>query len=333
MIKLAYALIGDDVYLQLQAIASIARELPASATRAEFDGESAELATVLDELRSFAMFGGEDKLVIVRDADDFVTKFRENLEAYVANPSRSATLILRLKTFPKTTRLYKAIDKIGQIILCEPPSMNALPGWITKHAKADHGIDVTPIAAQTLAELIGCDLGRLDNELAKLALQTDDGRIDVKHVSGTVSFQREQEMSALTLALTAGDAAGALRRWRQLVDGDASAEFRAVTWLSGWLSDVNKAIGMRKKRLPDQVIAKSCRVWDFKMIKPFLATVDALGEAGAARAVDLLAEVDHRTKSGLGDAIGNVERFIVSLANSLSGGSSAGKQSRPLQRN
>jgi DNA polymerase III delta subunit len=40
----------------------------------------------------------------------------------------------------------------------------------------------------------------------------------------------------------------------------------------------------------------------------------ALGKERYARAVDLLAEVDKRSKSGLGDASENVERFIVSFS-------------------
>jgi DNA polymerase III delta subunit len=38
-----------------------------------------------------------------------------------------------------------------------------------------------------------------------------------------------------------------------------------------------------------------------------------LGHSCLANAVDLLAEIDRRTKSGLGDAAGNVERFILSM--------------------
>jgi len=38
-----------------------------------------------------------------------------------------------------------------------------------------------------------------------------------------------------------------------------------------------------------------------------------LGDAGAGRALDLLAEVDHQSKSGVGDAAGNVERFILQV--------------------
>jgi DNA polymerase-3 subunit delta len=308
-----YAIIGDDSFLQLQKLAEIVAELPPDADRIEFDGERAELAEVLDELRSFAMFGG-GKLVIVRNADEFISRFRTQLEDYVADPSKSGTLVLRLESLPSNQRIYKAIAKVGKIHACAAPKGKDLPSWIISRGKTVHRLAVTLDAANLLADLIGADMGRLDNELAKLALQSEDGKLDVADVSGSVAFQREQEMWSLTDALTAGDPAGALRRWRQLVRLDSSTEFRAVTWLAIWLANLRKAIEMRRKRVPDAAIARACRIFDPRQQQPFFRTAEKLGEAGVNRAVNLLADVDLRSKSGVGEAAGNVERFILSLA-------------------
>jgi len=46
-------------------------------------------------------------------------------------------------------------------------------------------------------------------------------------------------------------------------------------------------------------------------------TVQSLGEPGRKRAVDLLAEIDYQTKTGVGDAAENVERFLLSLGSEL----------------
>src|SRR4051794_36721448 len=81
--KPVYALLGDDSFLQLQALQNVSSKLPRDASRVEFDGERAELSDVLDELRSFAMFGG-GKIVVIRGADEFITRYREQLEDYLA---------------------------------------------------------------------------------------------------------------------------------------------------------------------------------------------------------------------------------------------------------
>ena len=310
MAKPVYALVGPDAFLQLQKLKEVLAQLPADAQRTDLDGERAELSEVLDELRSFAMFGS-GKVVVVRSADAFLTRFREQLEDYVAKPSDSATLILRLDSLPANQRIYKAIAKVGQIESCAPPK--DLARWAIGHAKSAHGMTLAPDAAAMLVELVGADLGRLDTELAKLAIAVDGNRIELDDVSGVVAFQRERQMWDMTNELACGHTAEALRKWRQLIQLDTSAEFRAVTWLGMWLENVRKAVTMKRKGMPIGAIAQQLRIWPREIQGPFFQTADALGESGAARATDLLADIDLRSKSGLGDAASNVERFILQI--------------------
>jgi DNA polymerase-3 subunit delta len=311
MAKPVYALVGPDPFLQLQKLKEVLAALPADAQRSDLDGERAELADVLDELRSFAMFGS-GKVVVLRNADAFLTRFREQLEDYVASPSNSGTLILRLDSLPSNQRIYKAISKVGQIEPCTPPK--DLVRWAIGHAKTAHGVTIAPDAATMLVELVGDDLGRLDTELAKLALSATGGRIDAESVTGGVAFQRERQMWDMTNELACGRTAEALKKWRQLIQLDSSAEFRAVTWLGMWLENVRKAIAMKRKGLQPFAICQQLRIWPREIQGPFFQTAEALGDAGAARAIDLLADVDLRSKSGLGDAASNVERFILQMA-------------------
>jgi DNA polymerase-3 subunit delta len=305
-ISLVYALVGTDSFRQLQALHEILGAMPADVQRVDADGERAELADVLDELRSFAMFGGA-KLVVVREADTFISRFREQLEDYVANPSQSGTLVLRLNSLPANQRIYKAIAKTGRIQDCNPPK--DVVRWVADQGQSAHGIKLSPDAARLLVELIGNDLGRLDGELAKLALQSEDagGKVDADAVTNSAAFQREQEMWDMTNELAAGNAAGALRRWRQLIQLDSSAEFRAVTWLGMWLEDVGAVVNNGNT---------SKLTWKYKnRLNQFMSAAKALGKAGHARALDLLAEIDHQSKSGVGDAASNVERFILTMGN------------------
>jgi DNA polymerase-3 subunit delta len=302
-----FALVGDEPFLQLQKLQQIIAQFPPDVQRIDIDGERAELSDVLDELRSFAMFGGGDgkKLVVVRDADEFISRFREQLEDYVSNPSTSATLVLRVSSLPKGQRIYKAIAKTGAIEPCDPPKEWELPKWIMERGKAEHKIAVAPDAAKILTERIGAQLGRLDSELAKLALASTSGKVSTEDVMHGVTFQREQEMWEMTGELTNGDVAAAVRRWRNLVELDPSTEFRAVTWLAMWLEEMKLALTGRTAGI----------AWKYKDRLPLLITsAQKYGNEGIARAVDQLADVDKRSKSGLGEARDNVERFILSLA-------------------
>jgi DNA polymerase III delta subunit len=308
--KPVYALVGGDPFVQLQKLREVLSILPPDAQRADLDGERAELADVFDELRSFAMFGG-GKVVVLRNADAFVTRFREQMENYVASPSDSATLIMRLESLPSNQRIYKAIAKVGVIEKCDPPK--DLAGWAIAHAAAAHKVKLSPDGARLLVDLVGQDLGRMDTELAKLALATDGKVITANHVSDGVAFARERQMWDMTNELACGRTAAALHRWRQLVQMDSSSEFRAVTWLGMWLENVRKAMAMKKKGMQSFAIVQQLRIWPKDIQGPFFETAEALGEKGAARATDLLADIDLRSKSGLGDAASNVERFILEM--------------------
>jgi DNA polymerase-3 subunit delta len=311
MAKPVYALVGSDAFLQLEALAAIARQLPPDAQRVDIDGETASLSDVLDELRSFAMFGGE-KLVVVRNGDDFISRFRESLEDYIASPVNSATLVLRVESLPSNQRIYKAIAKVGTVEQCKPPK--DIARWITDRAKAAHKLTVAFDAARMLADLLGDDLGRIDNELAKLALLSDTGKLSADDVSEAVAFQRERKMWDLTNALASGDPAEAMRRWRQLVQADSSSEFRAVTWLGIWLENMRKARAMLAQGQNAYSIGQALKIWPADAAQKFVESTKALGPQGLKRAIDLLAEIDYQSKTGVGDATENVERFILSMS-------------------
>lgn len=305
MAKPVYALVGPDPFLQLQKLAGILKQLPDDVQRIDVDGERAELSEVLDELRSFAMFGGA-KLVVVRNGDDLISRFREQIEDYVSAPSEGSTLVLRLNALNKAHRIAKAIAKTGVIEPCEPPPPAALPKWIVQHGKAAHQVSVNPDAAELLAELVGADLGRLDTEIAKLALFADDGTVTADKVSTAVAFQREQEVRDMTIELATGDLHAALKRWRQLVQVDKSAEFKAVTWIGMWLEDVGAVVHNENT---------GKLTWKYKdRMTQFLRVAQRLGKPGHARALDRLAEVDQQSKTGVGDAAENVERFILDMS-------------------
>jgi DNA polymerase III delta subunit len=189
---------------------------------------------------------------------------------------------------------------------CEPPK--DLASWAVSRAKSAHKVQLASDAARMLADLIGSDLGRLDTEIAKLAVQADDDKITAETVAQNVAFTREREMKDLTNAVAVGNTTEALRRWRQLLQADASTEFRAVTWLGIWLGEVamvlNNSPGVNK-------LFYKYKGPEFDKFK---ASARALGPDGYARALDLLTEIDKQSKSGVGDAAANVERFILALA-------------------
>jgi DNA polymerase-3 subunit delta len=307
MTKPVYALVGKDSFLQAQAIERIAGEMPPEASRVDFDGEVAELSSVLEHLREMSMFGG-CRLVVLRNATEFLSRgehIREAMERYCLSPAPPNVLVMRCSSLPSVQKIYKAIAKTGEIIPCVPPEGPAAVQWVMDRASRAHGLKMGRDAAAVLIELVGTDLGRLDNELAKLALSPQAGAITEAVVRESAGLQREMDLEEMLRELSRGDAAGAVRRWRQLLQTTPGIEFRAAVYLMNWLDGALQVAGGNFRAV----------AWKFKGVeKEIQQTVRKLGTERLGRLMRELALLDGRSKQGLGEMPGNIERLLVEFA-------------------
>ena len=142
-----------------------------------FEGNTASLADVLDELRMLPFFA-KRRVVFVEDADPFVTKNRKELEAHVEAPvGTSGVLVLMVKTWPANTKLYRQVAAAGLAIDCNSPGEKELIPWLGHHA-AKQGADLDADAARLLVELVGAEVGLLAAEVEKLAVYVGPSRPD-----------------------------------------------------------------------------------------------------------------------------------------------------------
>src|SRR4051812_37168704 len=88
-LKPLYVVHGEDLYLKHQSINAISRCVlgdPADEMAvSRFEGKATSLADVFDELRMLPFFS-KRRIVIVDEADPFVTRYRKELEGHVASP-------------------------------------------------------------------------------------------------------------------------------------------------------------------------------------------------------------------------------------------------------
>lgn len=182
-----------------------------------FDGADADWRDIEAELRTVAMFGPR-RLVRVESADVLVTKNRAALEEYVGQPARKSVLVLELSSFPSNTRLYKATAASGLVVDCAPPPPAALAKWLRRWAKAAHHVEMDDAAAKLLVDLIGAELGLLDQETAKLALWAGDPpRITTELVSQRTGAWRARTAWELIDAALDGKPAEAMKLLDQLL--------------------------------------------------------------------------------------------------------------------
>lgn len=213
---------GDDSFLKRQALGLLRQNVlggeDAEFSFSAFDGTSATLADVSKELATVAMFGGGKRLVVVEDADEFVTRYRAELEDYVARPRKTAVLVLLVGSFPSNTRLAKAVGQSGLAVDCSAPPQQQMAGWLTSWAATFHQVKIARPAAELLVETIGPEPGLLDQELAKLSLVAGaDNKVTAEMVHEMVGGWRARTTWQMLDAALAGDVAGTLTQLERLL--------------------------------------------------------------------------------------------------------------------
>jgi DNA polymerase-3 subunit delta len=185
-----YVLPGDEGFLKRQVFAALDSILLGDAdaefARTVYPGATAVWSTVRSELDTLP-FLSPRRVVVIDQADPFVTNFRPVLEKYVAAPAKNGVLILDVKAWPSNTKLAKLVPDAATIV-CKSPRPQDLPRWATNWAKTTHGKKLDADAAQWLIELAGSEMGLLEQELAKLASYVGGRslitRDDVDQISG-----------------------------------------------------------------------------------------------------------------------------------------------------
>jgi DNA polymerase III subunit delta len=230
---------GDEEFQKSRAIQALLDvALPGEAERAmslsSYDGTRPEeqggpvFAAIMDDLGTLP-FLSKRRVVLIRDADKFVSENRERLERYISKPSATGTLILDCRSFPKTTRLYKAVSAGGgDIRECRRLSGRALTEFVMAEARAQGKRLDYPVAAR-LVDLLGAEQGVLASEVEKLSLYAGPRpAITLDDVTELVGQSREEKIFAVMDAAAGGTLAMALALWRQVLATDPAAIYRAI---------------------------------------------------------------------------------------------------------
>ena len=320
---------GGDATLRIWSIAALTE----SGDVTQVDGETTRWADLRDDLATASLFDmGGKRTMVVRDADKFVTNHRGELEAFVAKPSSACRLILELSSLASNTRLYKAIDKDHQLVVCNA-SVDKKLGvtaatrrkFLTGYVAGKHNTKLAATAADALIEMLGEEIGMLDTEIAKLALYRDAGAtIDEELVHEIVAGWQGKTVWQITAAIASGDAAEALRQLDKLMSGGQKpiALLPQIAWSLRRLGMATAVVEHRERsgrswQLDDALSAAGIhRPSEIQQAKMQLK---GLGRARARQLLPWLLDADLRLK-GTHSAEGRdrflLEQLVMKLAKS-----------------
>jgi DNA polymerase-3 subunit delta len=286
---------------------------PSQRAAALLDAEAASVpaSDVLDELRT-APFLADKRVVVLRRAEDFISKNRALLEKYLDQPCSTGRLVLTVRTWDSRTRLAKALPKVGRLISVSPPSRRALPNRLADYAAEAHDKKLSTSAAALLIELAGDDLMRLYSEIDKLALFTDAEKlIAPKHIEALTGHNRLFNAFAVIDAIIAGKPGQAVERLRGMFAQDRSAEYTAVGAFAFHLRRMfNAKVLLEKGVRPGDVISR-LRIWGDT--DGFFSQLRKLSLRQIGTYLQQLAETDYRIKTGRTKTPVAMEQFVLRL--------------------
>ena len=203
-----YFLMGDEAYFIDQIAKYIEQNaLPQdqrSFNQSVFYGSDIDVSTLISEARRYPMMA-DRVVIIVREAQRM--RQIEDLVSYAENFLESTVLVVcyKYKKIDKRKKLYKALSNRHAVLESKKLYDNEIPNWIGQSLE-ERGLKSSPVAQQLLAEYLGTDLGRIDQELSKLELALDPGQVVDSHaVEDNVGISKDYNNFELTKALSMGD--------------------------------------------------------------------------------------------------------------------------------
>jgi DNA polymerase-3 subunit delta len=175
-----------------------------------------------------------DTVLMPKRESEAATRALDELEALLKAPSAQTTLVIVAAAVDKRGRMFKILSKHATLVECGVLVDAADAERWVRNRVAAAGVEIAPAGGRLLALRCGPDVKRLRNDVERLLLYALGQKTitldDVQEIVGPAALQDDW---AMTNAIEAGDAAGALRQLALLLDAGAPPE--KVLGQLGWV--------------------------------------------------------------------------------------------------
>lgn len=181
-------------------------------------GKDVTINQVLALARGYPTLGSH-RIVIVREAQNIknlVTDPDNLLKTYLKNPNTATVLVFdyKYKTIDKRTSVAQIVEKTGVLFQSKALRDYQIPEFIEGLLK-DTGFKMSPKTMQMLAQHLGTNLGKIENELQKLFVNLQPGiEITPAIIEEYIGISKDYNIFELQNALIMRDVAKA----NQIVD-------------------------------------------------------------------------------------------------------------------
>jgi DNA polymerase-3 subunit delta len=164
-------------------------------------GKDVSIEDVISNAKRYPMMA-DRQVVIVKEAQE-LSRTIEKLESYAENPQPTTVLVFayKYKTLDKRKKVTKLLDKVGVVFESKKLYDNQVGDWI-KRVLAGKNYGIEPKAVAMLVEFLGNDLGKISNELDKLAIILPEGStITPKLIEDNIGISKDYNVFELRKAI------------------------------------------------------------------------------------------------------------------------------------
>ena len=317
--KQVFLLAGDEDYYIEKAKNKILEILEAKNDFQIFE-KGAEISDIIMTLETPPLFSPKTVVIVKspaffkEDAGKTKDKEMERFMALLSSMPDSSYIMFILNEKPdKRRKIYKSIEKIGLILESESPRPWTVGEWLTDKLRSIGKTldkDAYLFFMNMISAMQKISLAFLDQEFDKLALYTDEKRIDKKTMEEVFSSVPEVSSFAIVDAISEKDLNKALTLFHREVAGGAFLPL-IIALISRHTRQLFQAKLLMKQGIRGKTLAKPLE------LNPVIA--EKLGTAASRfderdleDALILLSDADYLLKTGQG---GNelIEEILILL--------------------
>jgi len=306
-----YVLFGAESYLRDRAVGQIIEHSFAEGDLRDFnldefslnDKDAMENAIAAAQQLPMMSSGRVVKVADVRVTataarDTLKEECEEMLGTYLGDPAPSTVLIIVADELNGNRKITKLPKKYALTIEFKKLEDSELPQWVRKQFD-EQGFRIDDLANRRLVELVGSDLRRLTNEVAKLCAASLPSKVvTFDLVEGLVPNTNQIDNFALTKAIVSGNGKYALGVLKKILDDGAEP-----IALLGLLSYNFRRLSMAKEMMlrgDDRRDIANILKMRYREQEDFLAAARRADRMTLLKMFDRLARSDVAMKTSLG---------------------------------
>jgi DNA polymerase III subunit delta len=192
-----YVLLGEEDVRAEEALRGLLDELVPEDQRAlnldVVDAGAIPIQDIITRCETLPFFGSHRAVVLnLRNPESWRAAEQDALAEYLSRRPPPSVVIIVAPRLDQRRRLTQVLQRVAQVIRCDPPDPAQLPAWLATRSR-EAGKSMTADAATLLVEQAGSGLRALGLEVEKLAAYAGDRATitanDVREAASEVAAQ------------------------------------------------------------------------------------------------------------------------------------------------